>query len=140
MPVAPERPIMGLSATHIFPVTKHNTWDHGLKHWITDRSEPELIAPNRMYSAQNGLLLAKHVRDMFDQFDFGINPDSGYRVTVFGTDMLNIGGTVLSSSTRTCDPNVRVSDNCLRWHYHQCILTHMRAAAEPVWDARGQPR
>ncbi|KAI9375934.1 HNH endonuclease-domain-containing protein [Aspergillus egyptiacus] len=128
-------PTRGLISAHIFPVSRRSQRvDQGFEAWITDQTPAELIGPNRLFSAQNGLMLSADIHAWFDAFDLGINPDRGYRTVVFAEDTRNFGGIVLSSSTRACDPNVRVSDNCLRWHYHQCILTHMRGAGEPPWD------
>lgn len=58
----------------------------------------------------------------------------GYRVIVFGEDRLGLGGEVLDRSARIGDPNHRISDDCLRWHYRQAVIKHMRGVAEPPWD------
>ncbi|KAL4943325.1 hypothetical protein BDV06DRAFT_211177 [Aspergillus oleicola] len=60
-----------------------------------------------------------------------------YRIVVFNDDSRDLRGRVLSTSTRQGHANYRVSDDCLCWHFQQCILTHMRGAGEPSWDLYG---
>lgn len=55
-------------------------------------------------------------------------------MVLFEPDALGILGRVLSPSTRSGDQNHRVSDDCLRWHYRQAILMHMRGVGERLWD------
>ncbi|KAL4937255.1 hypothetical protein BDV06DRAFT_227126 [Aspergillus oleicola] len=46
-----------------------------------------------------------------------------------------VNGKVLARSTRSGPLDHRVSDDCLRWHYRQAILTHMRGEGEKPWEA-----
>ncbi|KAJ9394747.1 hypothetical protein DTO282F9_8313 [Paecilomyces variotii] len=63
-----------------------------------------------------------------------MNPDDGYKITLFGPDTLGIDDRVLDPVCRNpADPN-RVSDKLLRWHFRQCILGNMRAAGEPLFE------
>ncbi|KAL2842042.1 hypothetical protein BJY01DRAFT_256865 [Aspergillus pseudoustus] len=129
------RPMEGLAASHIYPVAQLGNWmQQGHEQWITDDTDAHRIGPNRMFSLQNGLLLEAGVHAAFDGFSFSINPDKGYRVVCFVEDTLGVSGRILSPTTRNCDRNSRVSDECLRWHYHQAVLTYTRVAGELVWD------
>ncbi|RDW90558.1 uncharacterized protein DSM5745_02333 [Aspergillus mulundensis] len=133
----PERPNRGLVAAHIYPVARQNEWARNnlQQAWLTDTSPAQSISPNGLFSAQNGLLLSSgYLHESFDSFDVGIDPDDNYRVVVFNTDRMNLGGRSLNARTRQGNVNHRVSDHCLRWHFQQCILTHMRGAGEPIWD------
>ncbi|RDW81471.1 uncharacterized protein DSM5745_05028 [Aspergillus mulundensis] len=123
-------------ATHIFPVSKVKLWDdEGYARWITDTNSPRTIGPSKLFSMQNGLLLCLNVHILFDLFVLAINPDRGYRIVYFEQDENGIGGGTLNPSTRDCsDPNNRVSDECLRWHFHQAVLTNMRGVGERPWD------
>ncbi|KAL4877863.1 hypothetical protein BJY04DRAFT_221635 [Aspergillus karnatakaensis] len=124
-----------LAAAHIFPVGQLGTWTrNGYQAWITDNTNPNLIAPRGLFSAQNGLMLEQNAHTVFDDFTLGFNPNNGYRVVVFEDDVLNFGGGELNQSTRTGPMNARVSNDCLNWHYRQCILTNMRGAGEPIWN------
>ncbi len=53
---------------------------------------------------------------------------------MFGEDRSGLGGRVLDRSARMGDPNHRISDDCLRLHYHQAVIKHMRGVAEPPLD------
>lgn len=56
-------------------------------------------------------------------------------MTCFVEDLEQCGGKTLSSSTRPAgNPNSRVSDELLRWHFRQCVLTNMKGAGEKRWD------
>ncbi|KAL4778769.1 hypothetical protein BJX76DRAFT_352338 [Aspergillus varians] len=106
-------PRFTLIADHIFPIAKRNIWvNNSFEDRITDRTNTQTIGPNKILSAQNGAILPGHL---------------------FGEDLPGISGRVLDRSIQTGDPNHRVSDDCLRWHYYQAILTHMRGAGE-VWE------
>ncbi|BCS18438.1 HNH endonuclease signature motif containing protein [Aspergillus puulaauensis] len=128
-------PRLALAAAHVFPLAQHQTWvNNNYERWITDRSAADDIGPDKMFSAQNGLTLIADVHILFASFVFAINPDQGYRVIVFGEDRSGDGGGVLDRSARMGDPNHCISDDCLRWHYRQAVIKHMRGVAEPPWD------
>ncbi|KAL4910293.1 hypothetical protein BDW74DRAFT_173749 [Aspergillus multicolor] len=132
----PETNFEGLAAAHIYPVARQSEWARRTlqQAWLTDASPAPAIAPNGLFSAQNGLLLLSHIHTAFDSYNIGVDPDDSYRVVVFATDTYGVGGRSLSASTRQGNVNHRVSDHCLRWHFQQCILKHMRGAGEPSWD------
>lgn len=55
----------------------------------------------------------------------------GYRSVLFheDTDARNHSGLTLSETARG-----KVSDDCLRWHFHQTVITWVRGLGEPYWD------
>ncbi|KAE8350003.1 HNH endonuclease-domain-containing protein [Aspergillus coremiiformis] len=130
------RPFTGLIACHIFPVARHRIWlSNHYQRWITDTTNPNLIGPNGIFSAQNGILLSTQAHVYFDTFMIAVNPDRGYRIISLVEDILGVGGRRLSATTRpNNDPNTRVSIDALRWHFHQAILTHMRGVGTTFWD------
>lgn len=62
----------GFEASHIFPIAYEAYWTaHNFSRWIT-------IIPERggsINSVQNGLLLRSDIHQLFDSYDFAINPD-----------------------------------------------------------------
>lgn len=71
-----ERPMSGLDVAHIYPVTLRDEWvQKGREAWISDPSEAEKIAPNKIFSAQNGIILSASLYQSFDGFDMGVDPD-----------------------------------------------------------------
>ncbi|PYI09742.1 hypothetical protein BO78DRAFT_415302 [Aspergillus sclerotiicarbonarius CBS 121057] len=137
---SPEEPWLGMIAAHIYPVSRLTSWNqNGYSRWVTDTTDPRLIAPNGLFSAQNGLLLDSTTHSFFDRFKVA----HGHKVVVFTRDSQQVGGRVLSPTTRPSrDRNLTVSDDLLRWHFHQAILTNMKGSGERQWDldyAGGDP-
>ncbi|PYH94546.1 hypothetical protein BO71DRAFT_475811 [Aspergillus ellipticus CBS 707.79] len=124
---------LALNAVHIYPVARLNDWNQlGYSRWITGTTAPALIAPNGIFLPQNGLLLDSTTHAMFDAYDIAVSPDHGRQVVVFSPDSRQLRGRVLSSTTRpraARDQNMAVSDNLLRWHFHQAILLNIRGGA-----------
>lgn len=63
--------------------------------------------------------------------------EDDYKITYFGFDDQNIGGRRLhSNAINPPDPNNRVSDGLLRWHFRQAVLKNMKGAADvwPNWE------
>jgi hypothetical protein len=62
----------GFEAAHIFPLAYEGYWnDNNFGRWIT-------LPPDRggtINSIQNGLLLKADIHQLFDGYDFSINPD-----------------------------------------------------------------
>ncbi|KAL4952466.1 hypothetical protein BDW69DRAFT_185393 [Aspergillus filifer] len=128
-------PRRGLLAAHIYLVARLEQWQKdGCRNWISDNSNAELIAPAKMFSAQNGLTLCARAHLVFHSFEVAVNPDRGYRTILLGFDKQGFGGSILNRSTRSGPVDHQVSDECLRWHYRQAIMVHMRGAGEPPWD------
>ncbi|KAJ5384397.1 hypothetical protein N7517_002308 [Penicillium concentricum] len=130
-----EEPFLGLEATHVFPVSMLGEWRRGeYRRYITDTRPDSEIGETRLYSAQNGLLLSSDIHTWFDNFRLGVDPDSDYKIIVFGSDPARMGGTRLKDSARS--GTNRVSDDLLRWHLRMCVYRNMKANAEPetIWD------
>lgn len=46
-----------------------------------------------------------------------------------------MGGRKLAQSAwAPPDPQGKVSDELLRWHFQQCVLTNIKGAGEPKWE------
>jgi HNH endonuclease len=62
----------GFEAAHIFPLAYEQQWhEHNYSRWVT-------LPPPRggtINSVQNGLLLRSDLHQLFDYYDFSINPD-----------------------------------------------------------------
>ncbi|KAL2006018.1 hypothetical protein VTN00DRAFT_9672 [Thermoascus crustaceus] len=103
--------------------------------WITDNKPASRIGESRLYSAQNGLFLKSDVHCLFGTFRIAVNPEDGYEVVSFCEGVLQIGGKTLSrSATQAQSINGRVSDQVLRWHFRQAILTKMKGASQKSWE------
>jgi HNH endonuclease len=62
----------GFEAAHIFPLAHEGHWrDYNYDRWIS--LLPETGGP--INSVQNGLLLRSDIHQLFDSYDFSINPD-----------------------------------------------------------------
>ncbi|KAL4910396.1 hypothetical protein BDW74DRAFT_173853 [Aspergillus multicolor] len=132
-PPPPPDHLLGVRATHIFPLCLRQLWVRNGwgDEWIkSDEDEDEeLIGPDRLYSAQNGLLLGACARSFFCTFVLTVDPDDDYRVVFLCQDTLGYNGRRLSETAIG-----NVSDECLRWHFHQSILTAVRGMGEGNWD------
>ncbi|KAL2783515.1 hypothetical protein BJX66DRAFT_344859 [Aspergillus keveii] len=130
-----------LKATHIFPVSMRESWvRHGYKSsWI--REDPDdyddegnsLTWPDKLFSPQNGLLLDVAVRTGWDMFRLTVDPDDGYRSMTFCKDQMHHGGQTLHPRATDETRLDRVSGECLRWHFHQSILTVVRGLGDMRW-------
>ncbi|BCR86450.1 uncharacterized protein ACHE_30437S [Aspergillus chevalieri] len=86
---------------------------------------PKHIGPSDLFPAQNDILIEDYA--FLFRFVFGI--------FCFTEDLEQVGGRVLSSITRLAqNQNLTVSDDILRWHSHQCILTNMKGTGRRMWD------
>ncbi|RAK95981.1 HNH endonuclease signature motif containing protein [Aspergillus ibericus CBS 121593] len=144
----PEEPWLGINAAHIYPVSQLDSWNwNGYSRWVIDTTDPSLIAPNRLFSPENGRLLDSSIHILFNYFKLAVSPE--VRPGIF-TISLSIMQANLPSSMDIADPRTRpardrnraVSDDLLRWHFHQAILTNMKGTDEDPWDldyAGGDP-
>ncbi|KAL3488941.1 hypothetical protein BJX62DRAFT_239526 [Aspergillus germanicus] len=120
-----------LKATHIFPLSMHESWvRHGYAtSWI--REDPDdyddegnsMTWPDKLFSPQNGLLLDVAARTDWDMFRLTVDPD------------MHHGGKSLNPRTTDVSRLDRVSDECLRWHFHQSVLTVVRGLGDIRWAA-----
>ncbi|KZF25242.1 hypothetical protein L228DRAFT_258695 [Xylona heveae TC161] len=132
-------------SAHVFPLEKESLWtrdDFG--RWITDDDDDDdddmdldmdhASNISKIHSCQNGLLLRRDLHTMFDSYLISVNPDDGYKITVFNYDILGLDGRILDPVCRDpADPH-RVSDEILRWHFRQSVLANMRGAGEPIFE------
>ncbi|KAF8465989.1 hypothetical protein BDZ91DRAFT_849115 [Kalaharituber pfeilii] len=120
-------------AAYIFPLEKENLWiQWGFGRWITDMEGT--VGISKINSLQNGMLLRRDIHGDFDQYFVSVNPDDGYKVVVFGIDLLGIDGRTLDLVCRDPEDEHRVCDELLRWHFKQSVLANMRGAGEPVFE------
>ncbi|KAG0124868.1 hypothetical protein HOY82DRAFT_633119 [Tuber indicum] len=120
-------------ATHIFPPEHSSLWiqyDYG--RWIAGKDDAN--ESSKIHSPQNGFLLRLDVQQMFDRCLVSVNPDDGYKVVVFDSDIYGYDGKILDPVCRhPADPH-SVSDELLRWHFHQSVLAKVRGAGEPTFE------
>ena len=66
----------GFKAAHIFPLAYEEYWvKHNYGRWISPPPDREQIKGGTINSVQNGLLLCTDIHELFDFYDFSINPD-----------------------------------------------------------------
>lgn len=119
----------GFEAAHIFPLAYEEYWENNnFAHWITIPS----IAGGTINSVQNGMLLNSAMHQLFDMFEFSINPDDGHKIVHFGYDSRGIAGNYLDQ--RFLNDPQRPPDELFRWHFRQAVLINMRGAGEPVFE------
>lgn len=64
----------GFEAAHVFPLERESTWiKSNHSQWITDMDNT--IGVSKINSLQNGLLLQKHIRELFNNYLISVNPD-----------------------------------------------------------------
>ena len=89
---------------------------------------------SRINSIKHGFLLTEPVHTMFDRYLILVNPDDGYKVVAFDTDIDVYDGRIPDPVCRNpADPHC-VSDESLRWHFCQSVLANVRGAGEPIFD------
>ncbi|AEO64299.1 uncharacterized protein THITE_2110303 [Thermothielavioides terrestris NRRL 8126] len=119
----------GFEAAHIFPLAFESQWvqlNYG--RWIT-------IDPpqgGKINSVQNGILLRTDLHQLFDDYEFSINPDNGYKIIFFFPGREHLAGQRLDSRLLN-DPR-RPPDALFRWHFRQAVLTNMRGIGEPLHE------
>ncbi|EPE02613.1 hypothetical protein F503_06589 [Ophiostoma piceae UAMH 11346] len=116
-------------AAHIFPLAYESQWKDGnYDRWIT-------IDPpqgGKINSVQNGILLRSDVHLEWDTYRVSINPDNGYKIIYFGSDINGCAGNVLDQRLLE-DPRCPPAD-LFRWHFRQAVLTNMRGEGEPLLE------
>ncbi|ELR03632.1 hypothetical protein VC83_03464 [Pseudogymnoascus destructans] len=119
----------GFEVGHIFPIAYEAQWTaQNFSRWIT-------ILPERggsINSVQNGLLLRSDIHQLFDGYDFAINPDDNYKIVFFVEDTYNLAGTYLDR--RLLDDPQRPVDQLFRWHFRQAVLVNMKGAGAPEFE------
>ncbi|KAG0131612.1 hypothetical protein HOY82DRAFT_646238 [Tuber indicum] len=120
-------------AAHIFPPDHPNLWiQYDYERWIAGKDDAN--ESSKIHSPRNGFHLRLDVQQMFDQYRISVNPDDGYKVVVFDSDIYSYDGKILDPESRhPADPH-SVSDELLRWHFHQSVLANVRGAGEPIFE------
>ncbi|KAL1943960.1 hypothetical protein VTO73DRAFT_3778 [Trametes versicolor] len=98
----------------------------------TPRTSPS--APKHA-SLQNMLLLREDLHGAWADYEFGIDPDDGYRITAFVSGHDTLAGRVLQPD-EISDPATRPLDQPLRDHFLQGLLKHVKGRGERHWDFR----
>ncbi|EGD92176.1 hypothetical protein H112_00250 [Trichophyton rubrum D6] len=113
----------GFEAAHVFPLALSMIFSScAFSNGITDSRG--INSPN------NGLLLRSDIHQMWDGYEFAINPDDDYRVYSFSANTTEYHGTVLNDVCRQPEDAHRVYDVLLRWHFEQAVLGNVRGAGE----------
>lgn len=113
----------GFEAAHVFPLALSMIFSScGFSDIITDSRG--INSPN------NGLLLRTDIHQMWDGYDFAINPDDDYRIYSFSANMTDYHGAALNEVCRQPEDAHRVYDDLLRWHFEQAVLCNVRGAAD----------
>jgi hypothetical protein len=74
----------GFEAAHIFPLAFEGLWkEYNYGRWIKSPSNREEIKGGEINSVQNGLLLDSAIHQLFDMYEFSINPDVCVPLTFF---------------------------------------------------------
>jgi len=100
-----------------------------MQRFIADPLVPE---NDKMNSIQQGFLCLATEHKLFDDYQIGVNPDDEYRITDFGASNPNATPDGRQFYVADVEEHFRPSDDLLRDHYRQCVLTCMKAAAGPV--------
>ncbi|KAG0643111.1 hypothetical protein HOY80DRAFT_1098101 [Tuber brumale] len=118
---------------HIFPREHESLWIRGGNdRWIADAEDTG--GSSKIKSCQNGFLLQSGVHQKFNQYLVSVNPDDNFKIVVFDMDIRRLDGRTLDPICRDpADPH-SVSDELLRWHFHQSVLANVRGAGEPIFE------
>ncbi|KAK2459286.1 hypothetical protein APHAL10511_008707 [Amanita phalloides] len=124
-----------LKAAHIFPRAHVDEWlKKGFRSLITDSAPETTIGGySEIDSVQNVIMLQSDLHEMWDDYEFGVNPDDNYRITAFINGLSHVHGLVLQLD-HIEDSTIRPLDALFRDHFLQCVLKHMKGAGEPTWD------
>ncbi|OBZ78160.1 hypothetical protein A0H81_01947 [Grifola frondosa] len=124
-----------LQAAHIFPRAHYVEWNRkGYPALITDAAlEAQIGGPSKIGSVQNAVLLRSDLHWAWDEYEFGVDPDDGYRVTAFVGGLGDVNGRMLKLDHIT-DATLRPPDELFRDHFLQGLLRHVRGVGERGWD------
>ncbi|KAI0246458.1 hypothetical protein BJV78DRAFT_1286395 [Lactifluus subvellereus] len=120
---------VGFEAAHIFPLSEADGFhDRGYDSFITD---PLVDYKGKINSVQQGLLATSVWHRRFDDYQIGINPDDGYRITDFRRreGPSPVDGRVFYID-RNCPDEFRPSAELLRDHLGQCVLANLKVAGD----------
>ncbi|KAI6123120.1 hypothetical protein EDD17DRAFT_1758995 [Pisolithus thermaeus] len=123
-----------LKVAHIFPQVHDTEWvRRGYPSKITDTTdEAHIGGRTKIDSVQNLITLRSDLHDAWDNYEFGVNPKNGYRITAFTNGNADINGLRLQLN-HIKDPTLHPLDELLTDHFMQGLLMHMKGAGEPAW-------
>ncbi|KAI0711213.1 hypothetical protein C8Q76DRAFT_623620 [Earliella scabrosa] len=124
-----------LQPVHIFARAHATEWTtKGYPGLITDTaSEHKIGGSSKISSVQNLLLLSAQLHAPWADYNFGVDPDDGYRITAFAKGLDSVVGRELQLD-HISDPTTRPLDQLLRDHFLQCLLKHVKGVGERTWD------
>jgi len=131
-----ESPIWSrLKTAHIFPRVHDMEWNRkGYPFLITDPAPISALGGRtKIDSIQNMILLRSDLRDAWDNYEFGVNPEDNYRITAFINGLDDVHGLTLRLD-HIADRRLRPLDELFRDHFLQCVLKHMKGVGELTWD------
>lgn len=124
---------ISFEAAHLFPISAETIWrQKNYGQWITNMDDSP--SSYKLNSSQNGFLLRSHIHQKFDQYLISVNPDDGYKVVVFDPDSDGVDGRILDPICRDPANPHSISDQLLRWHFRQAVLSNMRGSGEPIFE------
>lgn len=124
-----------LRAAHIFPRAHVDEWvSKQFHHLVTDTAPASDVGgSSKIDSVQNVIMLRSDLRDMWDNYEFGVNPDDNHRITGFINGLDDVHGLTLRLD-HIVNPTIRPLDELFRDHFLQGVLKHVKGAGEPTWD------
>jgi len=119
----------GFEAAHIFPLAYERHWqNYNYGRWMTIPA----ATGSSIDSMQNGMLLRSDIHQLFDAYDFSINPDDNHKIVCFDIDGKGIAGKHLAQ--QFLDDPQRPPDSLLRWHFRQAVLANVKGLGEPIFE------
>ncbi|KAI5985199.1 hypothetical protein EDD15DRAFT_2476890 [Pisolithus albus] len=123
-----------LKVAHIFPRDHDVEWvRRGYPSKVADTADEVYMGGgSKIDSVQNLITLRSDLHDAWDNYEFGVNPNDGYRITAFTNGNADINGLHLQLN-HIQDPTLRPLDELLTDHFMQGLLRHMKGAGETTW-------
>ncbi|KAI9447196.1 hypothetical protein BJY52DRAFT_1312844 [Lactarius psammicola] len=123
-----------LKVAHIFPRAHEAEWIRkGHPSKITDTADEAVIGGSiKIDSVQNVITLRSDLRDAWDNYEFGVDPNNNYRITAFTNGNADVNGLYLQLD-HIQDPTLRPLDEFFTDHFMQGVFKHMKGAGEVGW-------
>ncbi|KAG0127172.1 hypothetical protein HOY82DRAFT_625638 [Tuber indicum] len=119
----------GFQAAHIFPLAYEKYWkDNNFGRWIT--IPPTIESHGSINSVQNGIMLINGLHELFDGYEWSINPKDNYKIVCFTPAMIDFHIAGRSLDETFIDNPLRPVDELLEWHFHQAVLVNMKVVGD----------